>query len=96
MAFAQAYERVPGFGYGGGSKAKGRQTCLAVGEGPRIEGGVTVPLVQGYSKGAIAKNISEMVRAGHPRSQAIAAAYSTAKRAFKKKNPGKALPSHLK
>uniref|UniRef100_A0A6M3IER4 Uncharacterized protein n=1 Tax=viral metagenome TaxID=1070528 RepID=A0A6M3IER4_9ZZZZ len=54
------------------------------------------PLQKGWSQGAISANIAEMVRAGHKRNEAVAAAYSAAKRAFKKRSPGKPLPSHLK
>lgn len=37
-----------------------------------------MPLKRGSSKKVISKNISEMVRAGHPQKQAIAAAYAKA------------------
>jgi len=39
-----------------------------------------MPLIKSGSKEAISKNISEMVRAGHPQKQAIAAALSTARK----------------
>jgi hypothetical protein len=42
-----------------------------------------MPLIKSASKAAISKNISEMVKAGHPRQQAIAAALDTARRAKK-------------
>jgi hypothetical protein len=43
-----------------------------------------MPLIKSGSKQAISTNISEMIRAGHPRDQAIAAALSTARRYGKK------------
>jgi hypothetical protein len=39
-----------------------------------------VPLIKSGSRNAISQNISEMVKAGHPRNQAIAAALSTARK----------------
>lgn len=39
-----------------------------------------MPLAKGKSKKIISKNISEMVSAGHPKDQAIAAALSTARK----------------
>ena len=39
-----------------------------------------MPLIKSRSKQAISTNISEMIRAGHPRDQAIAAAMSTARK----------------
>jgi len=41
-----------------------------------------MPLQRGKSKETISKNISEMVRAGHPQKQAIAAALNTARKAM--------------
>lgn len=40
-----------------------------------------MPLSKGKSKKIISKNISEMVRSGHPRDQAIAASLSQARKA---------------
>ena len=34
-----------------------------------------MPLRKGKSKAAFSSNVSEMIRAGHPRAQALAAAY---------------------
>ena len=44
-----------------------------------------MPLKPGKSKETISANISEMVKAGHPQAQAIAAAYSEARKARKSK-----------
>lgn len=44
-----------------------------------------MPLTPGSSQATISKNIAEMVRAGHPRSQAIAAALNNARKSKKKK-----------
>jgi len=43
-----------------------------------------MPLQKGSSKKVISKNIAEMVRAGHPQKQAIAAAYAKAGKSRKK------------
>ena len=40
-----------------------------------------MPLAQGKSRSVIGSNIAEMIRSGHPREQAIAAALSTARKA---------------
>lgn len=40
-----------------------------------------MPLIKGSSPATVSKNISEMVHAGHPQNQAIAAALATARRA---------------
>lgn len=41
---------------------------------------ITMPLVKGKSKKAISKNISTEIKAGKPKKQAIAIAYSVAKK----------------
>ncbi len=43
-----------------------------------------MPLEKGSSKEVMSRNISEMVRAGHPRKQAIAAAYRQARKSGRK------------
>lgn len=41
-----------------------------------------MPLIKSASKGALSKNISEMIKAGHPKDQAVAAAYDTKRKAM--------------
>lgn len=43
-----------------------------------------MPLERSASKEAFSRNVSDMIRAGHPRAQAVAAAYSTQRRARRK------------
>lgn len=47
-----------------------------------------MPLKKGSSQKTISSNISEMIHAGHPRDQAIAAALSTARKYRKRRAPG--------
>lgn len=49
-----------------------------------------MPLMEGSSDEVISENIREMMHAGHPQKQAIAAAYQKAGRGRKKKRKGKA------
>lgn len=44
-----------------------------------------MPLKSGKSKKIISRNISEMIRAGHPKEQAIAAALNKARKKRKSK-----------
>lgn len=43
-----------------------------------------MPLVKGYSKAAISKNIGKEIKAGKPKAQAIAIALNTARNAANK------------
>jgi hypothetical protein len=52
-----------------------------------------MPLKKGYSKAAISKNIGTEIKAGRPRKQAVAIAYSTARAAAKKAHKH---PAHLR
>lgn len=45
-----------------------------------------MPLKKGSSKETISYNIAEMIKAGHPKAQAIAAAYSNAGKSTSKKS----------
>lgn len=50
-----------------------------------------MPLVKGYSKAAIGKNIGKEMKAGKPKKQAVAIALNTARNAANKAGkPGKA------
>ena len=44
-----------------------------------------MPLIKGYSKKSVSKNIATEIKAGKPRKQAIAIALSTARKAKAKK-----------
>lgn len=48
-----------------------------------------MPLIKSKSKKAFKKNVAEMVKAGHPVKQAVAAAYSEKRAASKKKKKKK-------
>jgi hypothetical protein len=49
-----------------------------------------MPLESGSSDEVISRNIAEMIRAGHPRDQAVAAAYRSAGRTLKQRTMKKA------
>ena len=57
---------------------------------------IKMPLKGGYSEKTIRYNIAEMTRAGRTRDKAVAAAYRKARTDYKKGNPGKPLPKHLR
>lgn len=44
-----------------------------------------MPLKKGHSKSTVSKNISEMVKSGHPQDQSVAAAYDTARKSAKRR-----------
>jgi hypothetical protein len=48
-----------------------------------------MPLKKGKSRATVASNISEMVHAGHPRKQAVAAAMRQAGRSKRKSRRGR-------
>ena len=51
--------------------------------------GAKMPLKPGKSKKTISANISEMIKHGHPKDQAIAAAMDTARKSKKRRTLGK-------
>lgn len=51
-----------------------------------------MPLIKSASKEAFSENVSEMVKAGHPQKQALAAAYATARKAGAKYAEGGLVP----
>lgn len=53
-----------------------------------------MPLKNGYSHAAISGNVKEMIKSGMPQDQAVAAAYSKARKAAKK--AGKRVPGPKK
>jgi hypothetical protein len=48
-----------------------------------------MPLTKGKSKAVISKNIAEMISSGHPKDQAVAAAYNEAGKSRSKKKANK-------
>jgi len=48
-----------------------------------------MPLVKGYSKGSVSKNIKTEMKAGKPQKQAVAIALSTARKAKAASKKGK-------
>ena len=55
-----------------------------------------MPLRRGYSPETISENIAAMRREGRPADVAVAAAYRVARETFQERNPGQALPEHLR
>lgn len=51
-----------------------------------------MPLLKGKSKEVISENIAEMIRAGHPRNQAIAAAMRSAGKSRSKRRKKRTVP----
>jgi len=54
-----------------------------------------MPMLKGYSKTTIGKNISTMEREGYPAKQAIAAAMAMARKAFSVRKRGKKIPAAI-
>ena len=54
-----------------------------------------MPLMSGKSKAVVSKNISEMVKSGHPQKQAVAASMSKAGLSRKKRRGRKSAPTKL-
>jgi hypothetical protein len=48
-----------------------------------------MPLKKGKSKATFSKNVEEMMNAGHPQKQALAAAYATKRKSKVKSKKGK-------
>lgn len=49
----------------------------------------TMPLKKGNSEEAISSNIAELIRSGRPRAQAVAIAYSEARKRYSKQRAAK-------
>ncbi len=54
-----------------------------------------MPLIKGFGKKAFGKNIGAEVKAGKPKKQALAIAFSVGRKAAKKAGKGKKPPSFL-
>lgn len=54
------------------------------------------PLVQGYSRKAIAENVKRLRRDGLPQNQAVAGALRTARQAWRRAHPRGRFPEHLR
>lgn len=55
-----------------------------------------MPLIKGYSRATISKNIRKMMDEGYKQPQAVAASLGNALETFKKRHPRKALPEYLR
>lgn len=56
-----------------------------------------MPLIKGYSRASISKNIRESIHAGKPQAQAVAIALKVAREAFEARHPKrKTLPGYLR
>ena len=54
-----------------------------------------MPIKPGYSYARVQENIAQLIKEGHPRNQAIAIAFSVARKAFWSRHPHGALPEWL-
>lgn len=48
-----------------------------------------MPLEKGSSRGAFTRNVAEMIRAGHPRRQALAASYAQQRKGRRSRRRGR-------
>ena len=62
----------------------------------RLFGDIIMPLVEGYSRQAISKNIAELVKSGRSKRQAIAIAMRVAREAARKELSGSKLATVMR